>query len=359
MVALAQFEDDWKRQLQKAVRTVDGIEPHLTLTDDERAGLQRVSEGGVLPFTVTPHYLSLIDSDDVDDPLRKQLIPTLAEFTDDPWMSGDPLGETELEAVPFLVHRYPDRVLFLVTDRCASYCRFCTRKRMVGQGPTPKKGELDVALDYIAAHDEIREVIFSGGDALTLDDERLDRLLSRIREMKHIEIIRIATRMLTFAPTRVTDALCDVFKRHQPVYVLPHFNHPNELAPAAEHAIAKLVDAGVPVLNQTVLLKGINDDVEMLSTLFRRLTYLRARPYYLHQCDLAHGTKHFRVPLREAQALVRQMRGKLSGLCQPTFVVDIPGGHGKVPMFPSPETEVGDHVELTGFKSTSAKYPLD
>ncbi|MCP4503081.1 MAG: KamA family radical SAM protein [Deltaproteobacteria bacterium] len=352
-------EEAWKTQLQKAVRTLSAIEAMFSLSDDEKRGLSRVANGGMLPFQITPHYLSLINSDDPDDPLRRQLFPLAQEFQADPWMKGDPLGEEDLEAVPFLVHRYPDRVLLLVTDRCASYCRFCTRKRMVGQGPTPKKEELSKALQYIAEHPEIREVIFSGGDALTLDDQRLEKLFIQLREMPHIQIIRIATRMLSFAPMRITDNLIRLFQAHQPVYILSHFNHLNEVGSNTEQAILKLVNAGVPVLNQTVLLKGVNDDVQTLSELFRKLTCLRARPYYLHQCDLAHGTAHFRVPLEEAQDLVEKMRGQLSGLCQPTFVIDIPGGHGKVPMFPSPVTGQDDkRLILKGFKGTSAPYPL-
>jgi lysine 2,3-aminomutase len=313
---------------------------------------------GGLPLGITPHFLSLIDPDDVNDPLRRQVVPRASEFAAGDWDRRDPLGEEDHEAAPFLVHRYPDRVLLLATDRCAAYCRFCTRKRMVGQGPTPTKDDLAPALDYVRAHPGIREVIVSGGDALMLSDERLASLLASIRAIPHVEIIRLATRMLTFAPTRVTPGLLAAIAPHHPVYVLAHFNHPRELAADAVRAIEALVGAGVPVLNQTVLLRGVNDDAEVLATLFRALTRLRARPYYLHQCDLTPGTDAFRVPLDEARAIYGALRGRVSGLSVPTLVIDIPGGFGKVPI--THDVVVGgdeDTVLLRGFAGEVAAYP--
>lgn len=355
---------DWREQLRRAVRGRADLERVLTLTDDERAALDALAERGGLPLGITPHFLGLIDGGDPQDPLRLQVVPRGAELLASSWDRRDPLGEEELLAAPFLVHRYPDRVLLLVTDRCASYCRFCTRKRWVGQGPAPGAADLDAALAYVAAHEEIREVILSGGDALLLADDKLDALLARLRAIRHLDVVRLATRMLAFAPMRVTPALLAALRGHVDVpgapalYVLAHFNHPRELAPVARHAIAALVDAGVPVLNQTVLLRGVNDEHRVLVELFRALTRLRARPYYLHQCDLAPGTEAFRVPLAEAQALVGSLRGALSGLSIPTFVIDVPGGLGKVPMAPSPVVgESEDAVELQGFRGERARYP--
>jgi lysine 2,3-aminomutase len=349
---------DWRWQLKNATRTLAQLERELELTPGERRAVARLSGRGGLPLAITPHYLSLMDPRDKEDPLRRQLVPSELEDEDEGWDRRDPLGEEEHEAVPHLVHRYPDRVLLLATDRCASYCRFCTRKRLVGQGPTARLAELDAALLYVAKHPELKEVIVSGGDALMLDDERLARLLAKIRDIEHVEIVRLATRMLAFAPQRVGDGLLRVIAQHHPVYILSHFNHPRELLGEAALAVERLANAGVPVLNQTVLLKGINDDAETLASLFRHLTRLRARPYYLHQCDLAPGTHRFRVPLERASALMGELRGQVSGLSLPTLVIDTPGGNGKVPIYPSPMvSEDDDSVLLRGSLGGLARYP--
>lgn len=349
----------WQEQLRQSPKSIPELERFLTLSPVEKVALQKLDQSGGLPLQVTPHYLSLIDQNNPLDPLRLQVIPTQSEFQPDPLERRDPLGEEDHEVVPHLVHRYPDRVLLLITDRCASYCRFCTRKRWVGQGPTPKPEHFKQALDYIAAHPEIKEVILSGGDSLILTDKRLEAILEKIRAIKSIEIIRLATRMLTFAPMRITENLLAILKRFQPIYFLNHTNHPNEISKPTEEALLRLADNGFPVLNQTVLLKGINDQTEILIKLFRRLTYLRARPYYLHQCDVAPGTAQYRVPLEQAMKLVESLRGHISGLCQPTFVIDIPGGHGKVPMYPSPIINRSETtITLKGFKGKQADYPL-
>lgn len=348
----------WKSQLKNALRSPAELEEVFQLTDGERVAVRRLAQEGGLPLGITPHFLSLMDVGDPSDPLRVQVVPSARESEEDDWQRRDPLGEEDHEVVPNLVHRYPDRVLLLVTDRCASYCRFCTRKRLVGQGPTPTLADLDAALAYIRSHEEIHEVILSGGDALMLTDEKLGKVLARLRQIPHVEIIRLATRMLAFVPDRITAGLLDVIRAHHPVYVLSHFNHPRELSAPAAAAIGRLVDAGVPVLNQTVLLRDVNDNEETLSALFRHLTRLRARPYYLHQCDLAPGTRDFRVPLARAMELVGNLRGNLSGLSMPQLVVDIPGGLGKVPMFPSPIVdEDADSVVLRGFTRRTAHYP--
>lgn len=342
------------------VKTLDQLESYLDLTSSERDAIATLSKDGGLPLRITKHFLSLIDKNNPNDPLRLQVIPQQAEFNLVGLERRDPLGEEDHEVVPHLVHRYPDRVLLLITDRCESYCRFCTRKRWVGQGPTPKTEHLDQALSYIAAHPEIREVIVSGGDSLLISDNKIEDLLQKIRMIKSVGVVRFHTRMLTFSPTRITDNLVNILKKHQPVYIISHFNHVNEISPEAETAILKLVDNGLPVLNQNVLLKNINDSQEALSMLFRKLTELRARPYYLHQCDIAPGTEQFRVPLQRAQELVKSLRGHLSGLCLPTFVIDIPGGFGKVPLFPSPiVAQTADSITLEGFMGEQAEYPLN
>ena len=354
----------WRDQLRRAARSAaDLAAMGLRLTDDERAAIARFASDGGLPLQVTPHYRSLIDDDDANDPLRLQVVPRLAELLPSSWDRRDPLGEEELEAVPFLVHRYPDRVLLLATDRCAAYCRFCTRKRMVGQGPTPQAEHLDAAIDYISKHPDIHEVIVSGGDALLLSDERLDDLLQRLRSIAHLDVIRIASRMLAFCPQRVTDALPGILRGPTgdgpATYLLSHFNHEKEVDnDAARTAIARLVDGGVPILNQTVLLRGVNDERDALVRLFRALTKNRVRPYYLHQADLAPGTEAFRVPLLQARALYASLRGALSGLSIPTFVVDLPGGAGKVPLYPDPiETVDDDKVTLRSWQGRLVDYP--
>ena len=348
----------WQYQLRHAIRDVDTLSAALELSKEEQEASRYHMNRG-LPLGITPHYLSLINKDDSADPLRRQVVPHSMEQVPDSEDNLDPLGEEGLEVVPFLVHRYPDRVLLLVTDRCASYCRFCTRKRMVGQGPTPTLDDLRQAIDYIRARSEIREVILSGGDALLLSDERLQLVLSELKMIQSVDRIRIATRMLTFAPMRVTPHLADILAAHGPIFILSHFNHVNEISKESKKAIEHLVNNGIPVLNQTVLLRGVNDSVDALSELFTTLVNLRAMPYYLHQCDLVTGTAHFRVPLDASLSLMQELRGHLSGLCIPTFVIDIPGGRGKVPLVPDPVVERTDsHVLLRGFKGEQALYPL-
>ena len=366
----------WRDQLRGAARTADDLRAAgLVLSDDELAGLAELDANGGLPLGVTPHFLALIDTNDIDDPIRRQVIPRGTEFLPTSWDRRDPLGEEDLEAVPFLVHRYEDRALLLATDRCAAYCRFCTRKRLVGQGPTPTWAHLQPAIAYVAAHPEIKEVIISGGDSMMLGDDRVASLLAALRAIKHLDVIRIASRMLAFCPQRVTRSLVKLLRgddvgddergvdgvdRGGPVtYWLSHFNHPRELEPqATKTAIAMLVDGGIPVLNQTVLLRGVNDERATLIELCRRLTRLRARPYYLHQCDLAPGTDHFRVPLEEARALHASLRGHLSGISIPTFVIDLPGGRGKAPFAPEPVVAVDDDkFTLRSYRGELVEYP--
>jgi lysine 2,3-aminomutase len=357
---------DWRAQLRHAAKTAADLEAlGLTLTPAEREGLAALDAQGGLPLGVTPHFAGLMNAGDENDPLRRQVIPRADEFLPTSWDRRDPLGEEDLEAVPFLVHRYPDRVLLLATDRCASYCRFCTRKRMVGQGPTPTWAHLQPALDYVAARPAIKEVIISGGDSMMLGDDRVADLFAALRAIGHLDVIRVASRMLAFCPTRVTPSLVKILRgdaapgNGPATYWLSHFNHERELQhDDTAAAIAALVDGGVPILNQTVLLRGVNDDRDALLSLCRRLTRLRVRPYYLHQCDLAPGTDHFRVPLDEARALHASLRGHLSGISIPTFVIDLPGGLGKAPLAPEPVVEVTDDAfVLRGYQGQLVEYP--
>ena len=351
--------DDWRLQLKTSIRTPKALREAISLTLQEEAALVLLEQKGGLPLGITPHFLSLMDLNNENDPLRLQMVPRVAEFAPGLIERRDPLGEEDHEVVPNLVHRYPDRVLLLITDRCGSYCRFCTRKRWVGQGPSPQKNHLDQALWYIENHPEVKEVLVSGGDALLLDDDSLKSILARLRAIPSVDIIRLATRLIVFAPTRVTQGLIEILKAHQPVFIMSHINHPNELDEKAKAAILALSDNGIPVYNQTVLLKGVNDDAKVLSALFRELTKLRARPYYLHQCDIAPGTAQFRVPIDNALNLVGQLRGHISGLSMPTFALDIPGGFGKVSLVPNPIVDRDENfVYLKGFDGEVAKYPV-
>ncbi len=350
---------EWKWQLRNSISDIDQLQNHISLSKEEIDALEQVQKQEGLPFKMTPHYLDLIKTSG-SLALRRQLIPSFYERDDVDFQRRDPLGEEDHEVMPHLIHRYPDRALLFVTDRCASYCRYCTRKRLVGQGPTPRRKDWDTAINYIEAHSEIHDVILSGGDALFLSDDRLLEILTRLKAIPHVEIIRIATRFLTFAPMRITPEFVEKIKTFQTLYFLVHFNHLDEINNTTERAIALLVDAGIPVLNQTVLLKGVNDNTNTLKDLFHRLSVLRVRPYYLHQCDLVDKTAGFRVPIKEAIATYGALRGQLSGLSIPTFVVDIPGGYGKVALSPNPIVKEDENqIYLKGFDGEVAPYPID
>ena len=284
---------------------------------------------------VTPHIAGLIEPGAADDPIARQYLPDPRELARSPGERDDPIGDDAHAPLPGLVHRYPDRVLLMPTTSCPVYCRFCFRRERVGHGAsTMSAAALDAALAYIAARPEIREVILTGGDPMILSARRLGAILRGAAAIETIEVLRIHTRVPVADPGRIDRALIAALSQHVPVYVLIHCNHPRELDPAAARAIAALADAGVPLLGQTVLLKGVNDDAETLAALFRALVRHRVRPYYLHHPDLAPGTARFRLSIEEGQALMRALRGRISGLCQPTYVIDIPGGHGKVPVGP-------------------------
>jgi lysine 2,3-aminomutase len=325
---------DWHWQIRHAVTKVDDLARALVLTPRELEGARRAESAG-LPISITPYYLSLCDREDPSCPVRKQCVPDAREADDVPGDLIDPLGEEAHEVAPGLVQRYPDRVLLLATDRCAVYCRFCTRSRMVGDGGGARSLEqLGAALAWIGAHPEIRDVIVSGGDPLAMATDKLVRLVAAVRAIPHVETIRLATRVPVTLPMRITPELVRALRPYHPLWVMTHFNHPKELSPQAIRACTRLVDAGFPVMNQTVLLAGINDRADVLETLFRGLVRARVRPYYLLQADPVRGTGHLRTPMATGVAILEQLQGRLTGIALPKLICDTPGGRGKVPLVP-------------------------
>lgn len=325
---------DWPGQLRESVRSVEDLSQALSLTPEELEGARRAELEG-LPLAITPYYLSLCDPHDPRCPVRLQCVPRIEEGDTVPGDLADPLGEVAHEVAPHLVQRYPDRVLLLATDRCAVYCRFCTRSRMVGDGGGPVSLErLEPAFAYIAAHPEVRDVIVSGGDPLAMATDRIDRLLTRIRQIPTVETIRLATRVPVTLPMRITSELVRTLRKHHPIWVMTHFNHPKELTRESIAACERLADAGFPVMNQSVLLAGINDDADVLETLYRGLIRARVRPYYLLTADPVRGTGHLRTPLSKGIEIMERLQGRLTSIALPKLICDTPGGKGKVPLTP-------------------------
>jgi len=326
--------NDWRWQNRNRIRTLESLERIVRLTADERAAIERHS--GPLPVGLTPYYASLLDRDDSSQPLRRTVVPTLGEYETTPGEADDPLGEDGHSPVPGLVHRYPDRVLFLVTGFCSTYCRYCTRSRLVGASgeKSLKKSDLERALAYIEATPTIRDVLISGGDPLSLDDERLEWLLTRLRAIRHVEFVRIGSKQPVVLPQRITPAFARMLRRFHPLWMSIHFTHPDELTPEVEEACGRLADAGIPLGSQTVLLRGVNDNVETMKTLVQGLLRIRVRPYYLYQCDPITGSAHFRTPVSTGLDIIRGLRGHTTGYAVPTYVVDAPGGGGKIPLQP-------------------------
>jgi lysine 2,3-aminomutase len=345
---------DWQGQLRESVRTVEHLARSLELTPAELAGARRAESEG-LPLAITPYYLSLCDPRDPACPVRRQCVPRIDEANEVPGDMVDPLGEVDHEVAPHLVCRYPDRVLLLATDRCAVYCRFCTRSRIVGDGGGPVPVDrLEPALAWIAAHPEIRDVIISGGDPLAMATDRLDRILTRVRAIPTVETIRLATRIPVTLPMRVTAELVRALRKHHPIWVMTHFNHPKELTKESIAACERLADAGFPVMNQSVLLAGINDDADVLETLFRGLIRARVRPYYLLQTDPVCGTGHLRTPLSKGLEILERLQGRLSGIAIPKLICDTPGGKGKVPL--SPDYVVAREGGLTTLRTFRGEH---
>ena len=348
---------DWIWQLKNRITTVAQLEQFMTLTADEKAGCAFANQK--LALAITPYFFNLIDRHDPHCPVRKQVIPRSGEMVVSEEERLDSLGEDGHSPVPGLVHRYPDRVLFLVTDRCAAYCRYCTRSRLVSNAQDYNfHPEYEQGLRYIEAHPEVRDVLLSGGDPLLLSDKKLEHLLSRLRAIKHVEFIRIGSRIPVFLPQRITPELCEIFKKYGPIWMSIHLNHPKEATAELKAACERLSFAGVPLGNQSVLLAGVNDDADVMQALVHRLLRMRVRPYYIYQMDLITGGAHFKVDVRKGVEIIRSLRGHTTGYAVPQLIIDTPGGGGKVPINPEYVQAIHDGiVELRNFEDRTFVYP--
>ena len=325
--------NDWKWQVRNRIETLDELKKYVSLTAEEEEGVKQTLK--TLRMAITPYYLSLINPDDPHDPIRRQCIPTGLETHQSGADLLDPLHEDEDSPTPGLTHRYPDRVLFLITDMCSMYCRHCTRRRFAGQTDNEcSTDRIEKALEYIEKTECVRDVLLSGGDALMVSDKRLEYIISRLRQIPHVEIVRLGTRTPVVCPQRVTPELCAMLKKYHPIWINTHFNHPNEVTAESKRACEMLADAGIPLGNQSVLLRGVNDCVHVMKHLVHELVKIRVRPYYIYQCDLSMGLEHFRTPVSKGIEIIEGLRGHTSGYCVPTFVVDAPGGGGKTPVMP-------------------------
>ena len=344
-------EASWKQILSQSITTPDSLPASF---EKAGAGLSEVTTR--YPMLVNPYYLGLIKQK--GDAIYRQCIPDMREITNQTGLE-DPLNEEGLSPVPGLTHRYPDRVLFLICSRCAMYCRFCNRKRKVGRASMVTKETIGEGLFYIQSHKEIRDVLLSGGDPLLLENKELFRILSKLRTMPHVEIIRIGTRVPCTLPQRITPRLTNILKKFNPLYINTHFNHPREITLEAGLACRRLVDAGIPLGCQTVLLKGVNDDIVIMKELMQKLLTIRVRPYYLFQADLAKGTSHFWTPLSQGLKIMSGLQGHTSGLCVPHFAIDLPGGGGKVPLLPKYVMEENeDGLLLKNYLGKEYRYPI-
>lgn len=351
--------NDWRWQMRARIRTLSELSRIFRLSDDERSAVER--HEGSLPVGITPYYASLMGLSDAREPLRRTHIMTGDEYVRLPGEDDDPLGEDHDSVAPGLVHRYPDRVLFLTTGTCSTYCRYCTRARVVGNPGGEYQfstRQWEQALAYLEQHSEVRDVLLSGGDPLTLGDDRLDWLLGRLRAIKHIEFIRIGTKMPTVTPQRITKSLVNVLKKHHPLWMSLHFTHPAELTPEVTEATARLADAGLPLGSQTVLLKDINDSPAVIVPLMHGLLKRRVRPYYLYQCDPIRGSGHFRTNVSKGLEIIEALRGHTTGYATPIFAVDAPGGGGKIQLAPDHVVgRDGDDLLLRNFEGKVYRYP--
>ncbi|HQW28500.1 MAG TPA: KamA family radical SAM protein [Verrucomicrobiales bacterium] len=352
--------DEWNShtwQLKNRITTLRQLEEHLVLSEDERNGV--ILSGTKLAMAITPHFFNLIDRDDPECPIRKQVIPRVEETLTSPYEMSDPCGEDSHMPVPGLVHRYPDRVLFLVTDRCASYCRYCTRSRVVsGVGEQELETDYEAAFRYLEKHTEVRDVLLSGGDPLLFSDNKLEKLLSRLRRIPHIEFLRIGSRVPIFLPQRITPQLCGMLQKYHPLFMSIHVNHPRELTLEVKEALERLADHGVPLGNQSVLLKGVNDDLEIMKTLMHKLLMCRVRPYYLYQLDLIQGSSHLEAPVEAGIKIIEGLRGHTTGYAVPQYVIDAPGGGGKVPINPDYVLQRNsERTLIRNFEGRTFEYP--
>lgn len=348
---------DHKWQLRNRIDSLADLEARIRLSDEERAGV--LLAGTKLAMAITPHFFNLIDKDDPDCPVRRQVIPRIEEGWTAPEELSDPCGEDSHMPVPGLVHRYPDRVLFLVTDRCASYCRYCTRSRVVsGVGEQQLETQWEPAFKYLEEHSEIRDVLLSGGDPLLFSDAKLDKILTRLRSIPHIEFIRIGSRIPIFLPQRITPELCAMLKKHHPLFISIHTNHPKELTTEVREGLVRLADSGIPLGNQSVLLRGVNDTPEIQKALVHKLLMCRVRPYYLYQCDLITGSSHLRTSVAEGVNIIESLRGHTTGYAVPQFVIDGPGGGGKIPVNPNYVVDSDQtRVTLRNYEGDIFDYP--
>ena len=348
---------DHKWQLRNRINSLEELENKIELSREERSGI--LLSGNKLAMSITPHFMNLVDKDDPNCPIRRQIIPRIEETWDDPQELKDPCGEDSHMPVPGLVHRYPDRVLFLVTDRCASYCRYCTRSRVVsGVGEQQLETQYEAAFEYLENTPTVRDVLLSGGDPLLFSDAKLDAILTRLRAIPHIQFIRIGSRIPIFLPQRITPELCNMLKKHHPFFLSIHTNHPKELTSEVQEGLIRLAEAGIPIGNQSVLLKGVNDDVETQKALVHKLLMCRVKPYYLYQCDLIEGSSHLRTSVSKGLEIIEGLRGHTTGYAIPQYVIDGPGGGGKIPVNPDYVVQHNDNqVTLRNYEGKEFVYP--
>jgi lysine 2,3-aminomutase len=350
--------NDWRWQLKNRITSLQQLQRLLpTLTPEEHAGTLLANKK--LALAITPYFFNLIDAGDENCPIRRQVVPRIEETHAAPWEMSDPCGEDAHSPVPGLVHRYPDRVLFLVTDRCASYCRYCTRSRMVSNATGYDfHPEFERQIEYVRRHTEVRDVLLSGGDPLLLGDEKLEYLLSRLRAIPHVEFLRIGTRIPIFLPQRITPELCAMLRKYHPLFISIHSNHPRELTTEVRDGLGRLADAGIPLGNQSVLLRHVNDDPVVMRALLQKLLMCRVKPYYLYQCDLITGSAHMRVSVRKGLEIMESLRGHTTGYAVPQYVIDAPGGGGKVPINPEYVlSHNADRVVIRNFEGRIFEYP--
>ena len=348
---------DWKWQYSHRITTVQALSQIIRLNEQEKSEIEASLKR--FRMAITPYFASLMDPEDPACPIRMQAVPSVSETRVQPWEAKDPLNEDNDSPVPHIVHRYPDRVLFLVTRQCAMYCRHCVRKRHVGEEDYLISGEdKEKAIDYIAKTPQVRDVLVSGGDPLSMSDENLEDIIARLRAIPHVEIIRIGTRMPVVLPMRITPGLLAMLRKYHPVWMNAHFNHPRELTAESRGACAAIVDAGIPLGNQSVLLRNINDNTETMKELLLKLVRARIRPYYIYQCDLCEGIEHFRTKVETGIEIIRKLTGNISGFAIPRFVIDTPNGGGKIPINPDFVVSLDDEkVVMRNYKGRVYTYP--
>ncbi|OGS43623.1 MAG: lysine 2,3-aminomutase [Euryarchaeota archaeon RBG_13_57_23] len=349
--------DDWHWQLRNRITTVDQLKQVINLTREEEEGVHESLK--VLRMAISPYFAALMDPDDPHDPIRMQAVPTISELDFSKSDMEDPLFEDVDSPAPGLTHRYPDRVLFLITDMCGNYCRHCTRRRFAGQTDRHRdRSAIDASIKYIKEHEEVRDVLLSGGDALMVSDAFLEDIIRRVRAIDHVEIVRIGSRAPCTLPQRITPELCKMLAKYHPLWLNTHFNHPKEITPESKRAVEMLADHGIPVGNQTVLLKGLNDCPTIMKKLNQELVKIRCRPYYYYQCDISKGLEHFRTDVAKGIEIQEALRGHTSGFSVPTFIVDAPGGGGKIPVAPTYLISMSDKkVVLRNYEGGTFSYP--